>query len=155
MLFLLLVLVPITRDLQPPGARAQVIREGGRRFLPIAWLCIGVLLVTGLVNLDHRGISVGEVLSRDLLATDFGKVLVVKLGMVLSIVLLSALHDFVLGPRVARQMEATASPASRGAADAPPGTARLRRRLSLIARLNLLLALSVVALGVMLVRGLP
>jgi hypothetical protein len=95
------------------------------------------------------------VFSSDLLDTEFGNILAVKLTVVLSVILLSALHDFVLGPRLVRVMEAlaqTTDPQAQG----PPGAAALqRRRLSLLARLNVLLAVLVLALAVVLVRGLP
>ena len=155
MLFIGLVLVPIVQRLQPPGSGAPVIRAVGRRFLPIAWLCIGVLLATGLINLDHWGFTLRDVFSRDLLDTEFGRILAVKLGVVLSIILLSALHDFVLGPRLARVMEAVAHAADPLGGGAPTTAALQRRRLSLLARLNALLAVLVLALAVVLVRGLP
>ncbi|MBI2856438.1 MAG: DUF4149 domain-containing protein [Chloroflexi bacterium] len=153
MLFLGLVVVPLVQALQPPGTGARVVRAVGRRFRPVAWVCIGVLLVTGTANLDHWGYSPLDLFSRNLLDTQFGRVLAVKLGIVLTIVVLSTFHDFVLGPRVARLMEASAAAGNPGAA--PSEAARLRRRLSLLARLNVLLALAVLALAVMLVRGLP
>lgn len=141
-LFLVTVLVPVARKLQPPEARVRLLETAGRKFLRIAWGSIGVLLITGVANLAHRGISPGEVLSKEVLDTEFGKILLIKLAMVFTTILLSVLHDFVLAPRVTRSMEAG-------------GVSPLRRRLIMLARLNLLLALSIVALAVMLVRGLP
>ncbi len=63
---------------------------------------------------------------------------------------LSAIHDFVLGPRLARGLEA-----SRGASRDEEAILRQRRLVSCIARINLVLALAILALGVMLVRGTP
>ena len=76
-------------------------------------------------------------------------------GKQLSILLLSALHDFVLGPRLARVMETVAQNTSPKAEGPRTATARQRQRLSLLARLNVLLAVSVLALAMVLVRGLP
>lgn len=155
MLFLGLVLVPVTRALDPPGSGGPVVRAAGRRFRPIAWICIGALLVTGAVNLDHWGYTLTDVFSRGLLDTEFGKILAVKLSVVLTIIILSALHDFVLGPRLARVMEAVAR-ASGSRTEGPPAAAAIqRRRLSMLVRLNALLALFVLALSVVLVRGFP
>jgi uncharacterized membrane protein len=151
MLFLGLVIVPIVRTLQPPGSGAPLIRAVGRRFQPMAWVCIGILLVTGLINLEQWGYSLLDLVSPDLLDTEFGRVLAVKLSVVLAIIVLSTLHDFVLGPQLARSMEALALAGKRP----PTSTALQRRRLSLLARLNALLALVVLALSVILVRGLP
>lgn len=154
MLFLGLVLVPIVQTIQPPGSGAPLIRAVGRKFRPIAWVCIGTLLVTGLINLDHWGYSLLDLFSGDILDTEFGRVLAIKLNVVLVIIILSALHDFVLGPRLARSMEALRSSSS--PARGPSSSMSLqRRRLSMLARLNVLLALAVLALAVILVRGLP
>jgi putative copper resistance protein D len=53
MLFLGLVVVPITQALQPPDSGARVVRAADRRFRNITWVCIAALLVTGVMNLDH------------------------------------------------------------------------------------------------------
>ncbi|MDA0988417.1 MAG: CopD family protein [Chloroflexi bacterium] len=161
MLFLGLVLVPIVQTIQPPGSGAPIIRAVGRKFRPIAWICIGTLLVTGVINLNHWGYTLLDLFSGDILDTEFGRVLAIKLNVVLVIIVLSALHDFVLGPRLARSMEAlrsSSSPPAQGSSPVqspPAGMAMQRRRLSMLARLNVLLALAVLALAVILVRGLP
>ncbi len=75
-----------------------------------------------------------------------GRALGVKLLLVAVILVFSALHDFLIGPR------ATAL----GRADpTSPEAIRVRRQASWIGRLNLLLGLVVIALGVVLVRGWP
>lgn len=155
MLFLALVLVPVVRRLEPPGVGAQAMRAVGRRFLPVAWASLAVLLVTGLVNLDYRGVSPWEAVSGALLDTEFGVVLAIKLGVFLAILLLSAVHDFVAGPRALRRMQAVGL--EQGAGRPAPSTemARLRKKLSYLARFNAVLALVAVALAVVLVRGLP
>ena len=79
-------------------------------------------------------------------AGPFRKLLAVKLIVFSLILASSALHDFVVGPRaVAIWRERP------GSAEAT----RLRRQATQFGRLNLLLALLMVALGVMLVRGIP
>jgi hypothetical protein len=62
------------------------------------------------------------------------------------VLLVSAVHDFSLGPRatVAIAKDPTSAEAE-----------RFRRRASVLGRLNALLALALVALGVILVRGWP
>jgi hypothetical protein len=62
------------------------------------------------------------------------------------ILAISAAHDFWLGPRATRAWQA---------APASPQARRLRRQATWLARLNAVLALATVALGVLLVRGLP
>lgn len=65
----------------------------------------------------------------------------------LILVLLSAAHDFYLGPLSTRLVRSS-DPDLRT-------TLALRRQAAWIGRLNVLLALAILALAVMLVRGLP
>jgi type IV secretory pathway VirB2 component (pilin) len=76
----------------------------------------------------------------------FGRTLAVKLVVVAGILLISGFHDFSLGPRASMAWES--DPAS-------AATLRLRRRAVQLGRVNLLLALVAIALGIMLVRGTP
>jgi len=76
----------------------------------------------------------------------FRQTLRIKLPVVAMILLISAVHDFVIGPRATA--EGGANPTS-------PHTRRLKAQASWLGRLNLLLGMTVVALGVMLVRGWP
>ena len=96
-LFLIMVLVPLTRQGDgPPGATAQLLEQAARKFRPVAWSAILVLVVSGLfIATDHFDTSVKEFFEAD---TRFVKVLQMKVGMVIIVVALSAVHDFVLGP---------------------------------------------------------
>ena len=145
MFFLVLVVVPWLRS----GAREQAgafLRETGERFRTVGWACFVVLLVTGTFNLWFRGVRLQDFVDPAWLASPFGSVLMLKLGAFLAVLAVSAVHDFSTGPQAARAI--TADPTSAEAA-------RLRKRASLLGRLNAMLALLVVALAVMLVRGLP
>lgn len=146
LLFLALVAVPAARQLPPPD-RARVTALLGRRFLPLAWGALGVLIVTGVINAAYRGVTWEGIVTGRLIAGPFGRVLVAKLILVAVTLGLSALHDFRIGP-AARRL------AQRGRADAP-GVLRLRRAATRIGRLNAVLALIIVALAVLLVRGVP
>ena len=119
MLFVALVLVPITRRLDEPTLRRRLMHDTGVRFRTVGWVAIGVLVVSGLVNVWLRP----ELLT----LTRFW----VKVGLVGLAIVLSGLHDFVLGPRAGRP---DASPSMRPAA-------------SWIARVNLLLVLAIVYVG--------
>lgn len=141
LLFLALVVVPVARRL-PPGQRGPLFAALGRRFRLVGWLALGVLLVTGLFAATYHGMTWGRLASGAFFADRFGQVLTVKVAVVLLMLVVSAWHDFILGP------------ASTRAADQPVAEA-LRRRSSWAARLTLLLALAVVALAVVLVRGVP
>lgn len=147
-LFLFLVLVPVTRKGEVPASvTAVLVRLVGRRFRTVAWLALAVLVATGIWMVLERGIGPGDLFTG---GGGFITALRVKLGLVAVVLVLSAVHDFVLGPRVGQAMEAL-----RGASSGAPEVARQRRLLSWLARVNVALALVIVALGVVLVRGWP
>jgi uncharacterized membrane protein len=146
LLFLALVVVPITRRAAYSAVAPGLIQESGTRFRAIGWLCLGLLVLTGIVNLAYRGYGWADLLTGALFRPPFGHVLGAKLLLVAMILAISAAHDFWLGPRATHAWQA---------APASPEARRLRRQATWLARLNALLALATVALGVLLVRGLP
>ena len=124
MLFIALVLVPAARRLEDPTLRTRLIHDTGRRFRTVGWTAIGVLVVTGLLNLWLHPVLLSS--------TRFHW----KLGLVVLALILSAFHDFVLGPR----------------AGAPGADPSARVRASWVARINVLVVLVIVALGLSLFR---
>jgi uncharacterized membrane protein len=145
MLFLSLVVVPVARRL-PPGERAQLLDAIGRRFRVVGWSCVALLIVTGIINSGYRGVTWGSLASGAILDTSFGRLLCLKLALVGAMVVVTALHDFVLGPRSTRALVASPDAATSAAG---------RRAMRWLAVLGLLLALLVVAVASMLVRGVP
>lgn len=123
MLFIVFVLVPTARSLDPP-LRTRLVHETGVRFRTVGWIAIAVLVASGLLNLWLRP----ELLA--LPRTHW------KLALVVVALALAAVHDFVLGPRAGR----------------PGADPALRVGASWIARANVVVALVVVALGLAL-RG--
>lgn len=135
MFFLALVGAPALRKLDDPGLRARLFAELGRRFRTAGWWAIGILLVTGTLNLHFRGLLDGAVLSRgSFWAGGYGRALAWKLGAVAAMLVTSALHDFVFGPRASRQD-------------------RHRRIAGWLARLNALFGVILVLAAVRLARG--
>ncbi|HEX6062573.1 MAG TPA: DUF4149 domain-containing protein, partial [Longimicrobiales bacterium] len=55
MFFLALVGAPALRTVESPHLRAQLFKIIGERFRTVGWVCIAVLLITGLLNLHFRG----------------------------------------------------------------------------------------------------
>jgi uncharacterized membrane protein len=110
--------------------RARLLRDLGRRWRPIGWSALGVAIVTGagLAGLDHAFRSA---------PAGFDWVLGVKGGLVGLLVAGAYLHDYVLGPGLARQIRA-GEPQS------------LRPLLTRIGRANLLFTLTIPVLGVVL-----
>jgi putative copper resistance protein D len=145
MLFLVLVVVPWLRS----GARVDAgafLRDTGARFRTVAWTCFATLFVTGAVNLWMRGVRPADLLRPAWLASPFGRAVGLKLVVFALVLGVSGIHDFVLGPRATAAIER--DPRS-------PEAERIRRQASLLGRLNVVLALCLVALGVVLVRGWP
>lgn len=142
MLFLAAVGAPVLREVDPPALRARLFRRLGEKFRTVGWWAIGVLVVTGVGNLHFRGVLDASVLgTADFWAAPFGRALAWKLGAVTAMIVVSAVHDFWLGP--------AAKEAGRGDARAE----RMRRWASWLARLNALLGVVVVLAAVRLARG--
>ena len=146
MLFLVLVMVPLSRRgmRMPSGEGAILLRRVAERFRPVAWAAILLLVLTGIyIAWEHWGIR-----PRDFF-TDGGhflQILQIKTGLVILAILLSLIHDFVLGPRVLSGLEDTES------AGDPPRPRRARTLLLTLARMNLILALTIIILAVILTR---
>lgn len=113
--------------------RARVLRELGRRWKPLGWSALAVLVVTGLRTASEEGFLAGTA------GATFTALLSVKLGLVVALACLAFLHDFVLGPRLARQIR-----------ERRPQTAR--RPLVVVGWSTLALTLVVPVLGVVLSR---
>jgi copper resistance protein D len=147
MVFVAVVLVPVLRR-ESPEVRAGLLDAAGRRFRSVGWAALIILLITGVWNLRNRGLPWSTILSGELFAGSLGRILLVKLLLVLVTLALSAVHDWVLGPAATRL-------AQQRSRDAQGRAVRLRRRASYVARLNALVALIIILLAVSLVRGLP
>jgi uncharacterized membrane protein len=147
MLFLALVIVPVARQMTA-AERGALLGVLGRRFRTVGWICIGLLIVTGIFNAGFRGVTWEGFVSGRFLQSWFGQVLAAKLVAVAAMIAISVYHDFFVGPASVRLLE-------RAAPVDDDETARLRRQASWLGRLNALLALVVVALAIFLVRGVP
>ncbi len=146
MIFVALVVVPVIRRKELQGAAARLIHFTGIRFRWVGWACFVLLVLTGLFNVLVRGIGWADFFTPQFWAGPFGRLLAAKLVVFALILASSAVHDFVIGPRAVALWQERP-----GSAEA----AHLRRQATQFGRLNLLLALTIVALGVMLVRGTP
>lgn len=142
MFFLAVVGAPVLRQVEAPDLRARLFQRLGERFRTVGWWAIGVLVATGVGNLHFRGVLDAAVLgSPEFWTSPFGRALAWKLAGVTAMIVVSAVHDFWLGPAAER--------AGRG----DPGADRMRRRAAWLARLNAVLGLAVVLAAVRLARG--
>lgn len=143
MFFLAVVGAPLLRSVEPPEQRQRLFREMGTRFRFAGWIAIGILIVTGILNLHYRGWLQwdGVLASSTFWHTAVGHSLACKLIAVTAMVVVSAIHDFILGPAAGRQS---------------PGSARaisLRRHAAHLARANAVLGIIIVIAAVRLARG--
>jgi uncharacterized membrane protein len=146
MLFLVAVLVPLLRQPAMRERAMELFHALGVRFRLVGWISLGTLVVTGLFNLHHRGIGLDSIFTGRAFAGAWGHALAGKLCLVAVILVSSLIHDFHVGPKATRLAREGASPEQRE---------RLRRAASWMGRITLLLALAVVAVAVVLVRGMP
>ena len=126
---LVFVSVPPAQRLEGPQ-RAAMLRELGRRWRPIGWSALAVAIATGvwIASLEH---------AYDTTPTRFDVVLAIKGALVGLLVAGAYLHDFVLGPGLARQIR-----------EGKPQS--LRPVLVAIGRLNLAITLALPVLGAVL-----
>jgi uncharacterized membrane protein len=142
MFFLGVVGAPVLRVMEPPALRQRLFQQLGLRARALGWWAIGILLGTGTLNLWFRGWLHWHGVLGDpaFWRTTIGVALAVKLGSVATMVLVSAVHDFVLGPMAGRL---------------PAGSTEalaFRRRAALLARANALLGVVIVIAAVRLAR---
>lgn len=146
MLFLVMVLVPMLRQPDMRDQAMTLFHTIGLRFRRVGWSALLTLIATGVFNILNRGYSLGQLFNGEAFTGAWGHTLAWKLALVAVIVTSSIAHDFYVGPMATRLAKEGAPQATRD---------RLRRVASWMGRSTLLLALAVVALAVMLVRGTP
>jgi len=115
-----LVIMPALRQGLSPPQRQEWIRIIGRRYRVVGWGSIVILIVTGSLMAWNQGV---------VWDSGFGRVLSLKLALVGVMLVLTSLHDFVLGPRAAR-------------------TENLRGVVLWLARVNLLVVIAIILCGV-------
>jgi uncharacterized membrane protein len=143
MFFLGVVGAPVLRAVEPPALRQRLFQQLGTRARGLGWWAIAILLVTGTLNLYFRGWLhwSGVFDSAAFWRTGTGTALALKLIAVTAMVIVSAVHDFVLGPMAGRMQPGSAAALA------------FRRRAALLARVNALLGIVIVVAAVRLARG--
>ena len=127
---LVFVGVPAIRGLEGE-ARATAMRTLGRRWRPLGWSAMAIAILSGLwLTHLHGGLHSAA------LSTDFDRTLILKSALVVLLCAGALFHDFVLGPRLQREL--------REGAPAAPAT---RRRLVVVGWFTLVLTIVVPVLG--------
>lgn len=155
-LFLALVLIPVLRRFAPPPGQppsevalpTDLLGTIARRFRLISWICIILLVATGLYIVPTRyGIGFADFFS---LGGHFVGTLQVKVGLVAIVIWLSVIHDFIIGPMTSRLLDDM-----RAGATPPSYLLLLRKCVIWIARINVLLMILIVIVAVTMTRGTP
>lgn len=142
MFFLAAVGAPVLRRVESPALRAELFRHLGEQFRRVGWVAIAILVGTGIVNLQYRGLLRVELWgSADFWGSGLGQALAWKLGAVVVMLAISGFHDFIGGPAATRLV-----PGSEEAL-------RARRRAAWLARVNALVGVVLVVAAVRLARG--
>ncbi len=141
MFFLAVVGAPVLRNVEPPALRARLFNRIGLASRNVGWAAIVVLVLTGIGNLYFRGLLRWDMLGKaSFWGTRYGHALAWKLSAVLVMIVISAVHDFILGPRAF-------------AAAGTPEAARWRRWSAWLARANAIVGVVLVYFAVRLARG--
>ena len=127
--FLFAAAVPAVRTIEDVQVRARLMRVLTTRFGYLAWGAMLVLVITGVGNLFEKDESIG-----DLFDLNYGTILQVKITLVIVTVVLTALHSFVIGPRLLTLQESVSDEAQ---------ISSTRRTSIIISAVNLLLALGI------------
>lgn len=143
MFFLAVIGAPLLRSIEPPELRQRLFRELGMRFRFAGWIAIGILLITGVLNLYYRGWLRwdGVLGARAFWHTLAGHALACKLIAVTAMLVVSGIHDFILGPAAGRLQPGS------------PRAIAFRRHAAHLARANAVLGIVIVIAAVVLTRG--
>lgn len=151
MLFLALVAGPYARTLDR-RERSALFESLGRRSRPYAQLALGVLLVTGVLNVHFMGIPLSDLLRPAFYRSGLGAWLGPKLALVLLLLFGVGYHDVILVRKRARLMRRLAAEGPQP--DITGALERSRKQSAWAGRITLVLALLVTWFGVSLVTGL-
>lgn len=95
MLFLSLVAVPLLKKASDPASAQRDFINLAKRFRLLVWGALALLIVTGTLLLSNH-VDLSESLE------NWPPALLVKLTLVLLLILVSVVHDQIIGPRVRR-----------------------------------------------------
>ncbi|MDH5759243.1 MAG: DUF4149 domain-containing protein [Gemmatimonadota bacterium] len=142
MFFFALVGAPTLRSLEDDALRARLFHDLGTAFRTVGWVCIAVLLVTGVGNLHFRGMWGMEIWSDSRFwGSPMGRSFFWKLVTVGVMLAVQLVHDFNVGPRAGRAKPGT------------PEALRLRRAAAWMGRVNGVAGLVLLYFAVRLARG--
>ncbi|MFN0095048.1 MAG: hypothetical protein ACKVVT_09770 [Dehalococcoidia bacterium] len=143
--FLAFAWVPVSRGIADQSVRVDLMRKLTRRFLYIGGLGLVFLVAAGsyLISDWRDFYNIDE--DAEFTSIRYGVLFIVKMSLFLVLLAALALHSFVVGPRLIDRIDEQAK--GRGASPAEVRSARMASMAVSIA--GLLLALTIMVLGVM------
>jgi uncharacterized membrane protein len=143
-IFMFAVIVPALRTVEDLRVRQRIVRVLSTRFSYLAWSAMVVLVLTGICNIFDVRDDYPDV---DLTDARFINILTGKLVMVGATIVLTAVHAFVIGPRILDQNDRLI------AGDDPPdeNDIAFNRRVSIaMSAVNVVLAVAILFMGALL-----
>ncbi len=137
--FMFLVTVPAVRVIEDPEVRLRVMRVIVQRFGWLAWGAMAVIVLSGVSNLFQEADEFGHLWDTEY---RYFQIFSTKMVLVGLMVILTALHTFVIGPKQLRLLEEMRSDSTEAAG--------LRRVSIIVSSLTLLVSIAAVYAGALL-----
>jgi uncharacterized membrane protein len=131
--FMFIVTVPAVRVIEDPAVRLQVMRVIVTRFGWLAWAAMAVIVLSGVSNLFQEADDFGHIWDTEY---RYFQIFSTKMVLVGLMVILTALHTFVIGPKQLRLLEEMRSDSTEAAG--------LRRISIIVSSLALLVSIAAV-----------
>ncbi len=131
--FMFLVTVPAVRVIEDPEVRLRVMKVIVTRFGWLAWAAMAVIVLSGVSNLFQEADEFGHIWDSEY---RYFQIFSTKMVLVGLMVILTALHTFVIGPKQLRLLEEMRSDS--------PEAAGLRRVSIIVSSLTLLISIATV-----------
>jgi len=138
MLFLIFAFIP---GVKKHPDKVNLIGAVSLKFRVVGIVALLVLLVTGIIQLEYKGVQWNM---NYFTHNNFGKTAGLKILIFMLILLISLVHDYFMGTYAIDAWKKNPN---------NPKTIRLRKLSRLFGRINFILALLAVLLGILLVRG--
>ena len=131
--FMFLVTVPAVRVIEDPEVRLRVMKVIVTRFGWLAWAAMAVIVLSGVSNLFQEADEFGHIWDSEY---RYFQIFSTKMVLVGLMVILTALHTFVIGPKQLRLLEEMRSDSTEAAG--------LRRVSIIVSSLTLLISIATV-----------
>jgi uncharacterized membrane protein len=140
-IFMFAAVVPALRALGDEAARRRAVLVLNRRFAWLGWGALAILVLTGIDNVIRRQRDTDLVFDYDF---RYAWIFVVKLVLVAVVIALTAIHSYVVGPRLLALQESHAGSTE---------LSRMRRLSIQLSVLNLLASVAILFLVALLQNG--